>query len=146
MSRLVKLPTQEMGEVQLMLLTGWEGDWAALRSTVFGDQLSVVSRETVDHALHRLSRPLVDNLGIPPVGALRKVPPVSRRCWLRHRRKRQRACPIRGPECHIESSKMPWCFEPDGVEDELVRKMATQAIELWRQGVYVVVVEDCPSA
>jgi hypothetical protein len=144
----VKLPTQEMGEVQLMLLNGWEGEWARLRGTPIGELFSVVSREVVDHALHRLSRPLVDSLGIPPEGALRKVPAVSRQCWLRLRRPgMRRACPLQGPECDIRTTKpLPHCFEPDGIEDEALRRIATQAIELWRQGVYVVVVEETLNA
>ena len=141
MSRRVKLPTQEMGEIQLMLLDGWEEPWALLRDTLIGNQFSMVYREAVDHALHKLSRPLVDSLGIPPDGALRKVPEGSRLCWLRVRQGRQRECPIQGPECDIRSPKMPTCFEPDGFDDEAVRFIAARAIELWREGVYVVVVQ-----
>lgn len=146
MPRRVKLPTLEMGEVQLLLLTGWEEPWNRLRGTPFGDQLSVVSREAVDHALHGLSRPLVDSLGIPPVGALRKIPDESRECLLRRRGQNHRPCPLYGPECHVESPKMPWCFEPDGIEDEGVRRAAGLAIEQWRAGVYVVVVTETSNA
>lgn len=142
MSRLVKLPTREMGEVQLLLLSGWEKNWTVLKGTVFGDLLSVVSREAVDHALHGLSRPLVDVLGIPPEGALRKIPKGQGVCWHRVRRPGQRrACPIQGAECHLRAEKMPWCFEPT-VDDGEVRRVASKVIELWRQGVYVVVVEE----
>jgi len=145
-SRRVKLPTQEMGEVQLMLLDDWESPWDLLRGTPIGDQFSVVTREAINHALHRLSRPLVDSLGIPPEGALRKVPAVSRLCWLRLKRAgMRRSCPLQGPECTIRSPKMPICFEPDGIEDEATRTIATQVIGLWREKVYVVVVVSTPS-
>lgn len=139
----MKLSTREMGDLQLLLLTGWEEPWAHLRGTPFGDQLSVVSREVVDHALHRLSRPLVDSLGIPPEGALRKIPEASRLCLRRKRFQNNRPCPLQGPECHVLSPKMPWCFEPDDVESEEVRRAASLAIEHWRAGVYVVVVDEC---
>lgn len=142
MSRRVKLPTREMGEVQLLLLTGWEEPWDRLQGTPFGDLLSPVSREVVDHALHKLSRPLVDSLGIPPVGALRKVPEVSKHCWFRRRGENYPACPLRGPECHVLDPKMPWCFEPDGIADETARRAASMAVEQWRAGVYVVVVYE----
>jgi hypothetical protein len=141
MPRRVKLPTSEMGDVHLLLVDGWTEGWDVLKDTVFGAQVSVLSREVVDHALHRYSRPLVDALGIPPEGALRKVP---RLCW--HRRKRsdnQFACPLYDKhDCQTPSPKMPWCFEPDGGFDETVRKKASEAIELWREGVYVVVMEE----
>jgi hypothetical protein len=146
MPRRVKLPTSEMGELQLLLLTGWEEPWACLRGTPFGDLLSTASREAVDHALHKLSRPLVDSLGIPPVGALRKVPEESRVCLLRRPGPNRKACPIQGSECHIEAPKMPWCFEPDGIGDEAVRRAAGLAIEQWRAGVYVVVVTEVENA
>jgi hypothetical protein len=142
MSRSIKLITREKGELHLLLLTGWEGEWAILRGTVYGDLLSVISRDVVDHALHGWSRPLVDALGIPPDGALRKVPVAARWCWLKHKRPPHlRSCPLQGPECHHVAKKMPWCFEPTEADDS-IRRMAAKAIEQWREGVYVVVVEE----
>lgn len=148
MPRRVKLPTLEMGEVQLLLLDGWEKEWAVLEGTAFGDQFSTVAHEAVEHALRRLSRPLVDALGIPPAGALRKVPKVSRECFMRLKRAGlPRPCPLYDRfTCYPTAPEMQWCFEPDGVEDETARKMAARAIELWREEVYVVVVEEKPSA
>ena len=141
MSRRVKLPTLEMGEVQLLLLEGWEKDWALLKGTAFGDLFSEVPHEAVEHALRRLSRPLVDALGIPPEGALRKVPAASRECFMRPRRAGKRPCPLYDRfRCYPTAPEMQWCFEPDAIEDEDVRRMAARAIELWREGVYVVVV------
>lgn len=139
MPRRVKLPTLEMGEVQLFLLDGWEEPWTLLQGTPIGNQISMVTKEAVNHALHRLSRPLVDSLGIPPQGALRKVPLVSQSCWMKRPKGNRRACSIQGPECTIRSPKVPVCFEPDGIEEESLRKVSAQAIELWREGVYVVV-------
>lgn len=141
MPRRVKLPTVEMGDVHLFLVDDWTAGWEVLQGTVFGAQVSVVSREAVNHALHRLSRPLVDSLGIPPEGALRKVP---KQCW--HRRKQSDipyACPLYDKRtCLTTSPDMPWCFEPEGGFDGVVRKKASEAISLWREGVYVVVVME----
>lgn len=115
---------------------GWESEWEPLRDMLVGDQFSSCSQEALDHALHGLCRPLVDALGIPPAGALRKLLKESREC---HRR---RKCPLYLPRCCLlDSSKMPWCFEPDGLADG-VRETATRAIELWREGVYLVVVKE----
>lgn len=141
MPRRVKLPTLEMGEIQLLLVDDWSHGWEVLQGTVFGEQVSVVSREVVDHALHRYSRPLVDTLGIPPDGALRKVP---RECWRRLKREENpRACILYDKgRCLTTSPDMPWCFEPDGDFDEVIRKKGAEAIELWHEGVYIVVVED----
>ncbi len=141
MPRRVRLPTLEMGDIELLLIDGWTAGWGKLQGTLFGNLISVVSREVVNHALHRFSRPLVDNLGIPPEGALRKVP---RQCW--NRKKRPGVlykCPLYDKRaCQPISPDMPWCFEPDDVPDKAIRKKAAEAIELWHEGVYVVVVED----
>lgn len=141
MARKIKLPTREMGELEMLLIREragqWEPDWEPLRGTVFGDQFSVVSKEVMDQGLERWSKPIVDALGIPPSGALKKIPPVSRECFLR------RTCPLYDPKrCFPEARNMPWCFEPDGVADPLVRHTATRAFEFWRERVYLVVVKE----
>lgn len=137
----MKLPTLEMGEIEVLTIDEkdgkWEPDWEPLRGTRIGDQFSVVARQTIDHALHGLSRPLVDALGIPPSGALLKLPQDARECRLRRR------CPFYEPkQCHPRASKMPWCYEPDGIDDDLERLAAAKAIEEWRQGVYLVIVRE----
>jgi hypothetical protein len=137
----MKLPTLERGEIIVLAISvkdgKWEPDWEPIRGTAFGDQITVVSRETLDHALHGFSRPLSRALGIPPAGALKKVPKASRQCYVRSK------CPFVDPRaCRPEATKMPWCFEPDGFDDENVRRTATQAIEQWREGVYVLAVTD----
>lgn len=114
----------------------WEPEWEPLRGTVFGDQFSVISKETLEHALKRWSRPLVDALGIPPVGALKKIPVEGRECF------RRGTCRLyNAKQCFPEAKNMAWCFEPDGVADETVRYAATRAFEYWRDGVYLVVVQ-----
>jgi hypothetical protein len=141
MSRQVRLPTLEMGDLQVLLVftvgNEWEPEWEPLRGTIFGDQFSVIPKEAVDHAFHRLSKPMTKALGIQPRGALRKIPLESRMCFRRNK------CPMFDrKQCFPEARNMPWCFEPDGVEPESVRQLATQAIELWRRGIYIVVVQD----
>lgn len=142
MPRRVKLPTLERGDIHLLLVDGWSGGWEVLRGTIFGNLISVVSREAVDHALHRLSRPLVNALGIPPEGALRKVP---RQCWHRQKHPPERlyACPLYDKhDCQAISENMSWCFEPEGDFSVVVRKKAAETIGLWREGVYVVVMME----
>jgi hypothetical protein len=129
-----------MGELRLLLINEengeWEAEWEPLRGTVFGDQFTVATKETINHALNRYSRPLVHRLGPTPEGALKKIPPVSRECF------RRKICPLYVPNlCFPESKNMPWCFEPDGVADPNVRYAATRAIEQWRDRVYLVVVQ-----
>lgn len=130
-----------MGELRLLLIFEeeegrWESEWEPLRGTVFGEQFSFVTKEALDHAMHRYSRPLVDSLGPIPAGALKKIPQVSRECF------RRKVCPLYIAErCFPESKNMPWCFEPDGVADPSVRFAATRAIEQWRDHVYLVVVK-----
>lgn len=146
MARLVKIPTHEMGELKLLLIRTekdgtWESEWEPLRGTLFGDLLSVVPKAAVDHALHRLSRPLVDALGLPPEGALRKIPEEQRRCFRREK------CPFFDErKCFPEAKNMPWCFESDGVAEDLVRAAATEAIVRWRDRTYLVVIQEDPHA
>lgn len=139
----MKLPTLERGELQLLVIWERKGVWEDfqnLRGTRIGDQLSVVSQNAYDHALHRLSRPLVDSLGIPPAGALRKLPQAARECEKRSK------CPLYKPsECHPLAKKLPWCFEPGGFADEdPAREQAARLIQEWAQGVYVAVIEEEP--
>lgn len=141
MARHIKLPTREMGEVRLLLIQQeaggtWEDEWELLRETPFGTQFSVISKEVLDHALHRWSKPLVDALGIPPAGALKKIPKVSRECI-----KRSHCIQYEAKNCFPEAKAMPWCYEPDGVNDETVRQTATRAIQEWRDGVHLVVIQ-----
>jgi len=132
----MKLPTLERGEIEVLALEGWEPEWASLEGTVYGRQFTPIPRATLDHALHGFSRPLSQALGIPPAGALCKVPEPSRACYVRGK------CPFfEGRHCHPQATKMPWCFEPD-IEDPVVRNAVGRAIELWREGVYVLVVTD----
>lgn len=141
MTRQVKLSTREMGDLHLLLIREeggcWESEWEPLRGTVFGNQFTTISKETLDHGLNRYSRPLVDALGISPEGALKKIPLESRECF------RRRVCPLYEPKnCFPEAKNMPWCFEPDGVASEGVRYAATRAFEQWRDRVYLVVIKE----
>lgn len=145
MSRRVKIKT-EIGVITLELLREvgvdgeWEPEWEPLRGTVFGDQFSFVEHDTVEGALRGLTLPLVRKLGIQPVGALKKISKQSREC------QRKSQCPLYSPkECFPEAKNMPWCFEPEGVELPEVRSKATRAIETWREGVYIVVVQRDPN-
>ena len=138
----MNLDSHEMGRITLLAIKvgkdgQWEPDWEPLRGSVFGGLFSPISKEILDHALHGLSRPLSEALGLPPSGALRKIPKPSRECFLRHR------CTFYEPkQCLVGAPKRPWCFEPDKIQGESVRIAATKAIEEWEQGVYLVVVAD----
>jgi hypothetical protein len=112
----------------------WEPEWEPLRGTPFGDLFSGIPKGVLDHALHGWSWPLAQALGLSPEGCLIKVPRKSRECY------RRRKCSLYiERDCHLKAKKMSWCFEPDGVEEEIVRKAASKAIEEWRQGVYIVI-------
>ncbi len=138
MSRKIKFITKELGDVHLLAIWErggqWEPEWEPLRGTRMGDQFTQIRQAVLDQALIKHLRPLVEALGIPPAGALRKLPLEQRACYQRN------TCALFGKECHPFSPKMPWCFEPEGVADEKVRKATALAIECWREGVYLVVV------
>jgi hypothetical protein len=136
MPRRVKIPTQEKGDLHLLLVEDWK-DFESLRDTIFGNQFSIVPQDAVYHALHRYSRPIVSRLGIPPEGALRKIP---RECWYSKKRSQERKCSLYDKhQCFVTSKNLPTCFEPEEPSEE-VRRKAAEVISLWREGVYVVVI------
>lgn len=135
MPRRLQIPSLEMGTLQLYLIYSyggnWEQEWAPMKDVL---DLPCVSKETMDHALHGWTKPLVDALGPPPKGRLVLLPRSARACA--HRA----TCPSHDPKaCGPLLKKMPWCFEPDGLE---ARLLATEVIKYWREEVYVVVVEE----
>jgi len=137
MGRRIKFITPQMGDLHLYAIWekggSWEDPWEILRETRIGDQFSRVSQDALDHALNKYHRPLVDQLGIPPKGALRKL--GSTECLLRH------SCTFYEPSsCQTQAKHLSHCFELDGIEDPAIRQIAYQAIEYWRSSIYVVVV------
>ena len=139
MSRRLKLPTLELGELSILAIREiggqWEPEWEPLRGTLFGDLFSVVPKEALDHALNGWSWPLTKILGLSPEGALIKIPKGSRQCY------RRRECSLYiKRDCHVTAKKMPWCFEPAEVAEDSLRRAASKAIEEWRQGVYLIVI------
>ena len=140
MPRRLKIVTLEMGRVELQLIyqTGevWESEWRALQGTDIGNLFPVVSDEVANHAIRGWSKPLIESLGLPPQGALRKIPHTQQVCTYRDR------CPYYDShKCVPTSKKMPDCFQPGSV-DESARSIAYEAIRLWREGVYIVVVQE----
>lgn len=141
MSRRVTIPTQELGDLKTLLIYSedgiWEAEWQCLQGTRVGDQLTVVPLTIVDHALRGWTYPLVSALGVPPVGALKKLPLASKVCQLR------KSCTFYDNlQCFPEAKKLPWCYEPDGFDSVLVSKTTARAIMEWREGVYLIVVKN----
>ena len=135
----MRLVTKEKGPIEVLIVYStagtWEDDWEPLRGTPWGDLVTVVSKEAMDHALHGWSWPLAKALGLPPRSALRKVPVAGRECA------QKETCPLFLPKnCHPSSDTLPWCFEPAGAGP--LAPFASKLVQTWREGVYVVVVED----
>ena len=138
MPRRLTIPSAEMGPVELYLIYEydgtWEEEWQPLQGAM---DLPVVTRAVIEHALKGWTRPLADNLGPPPKGQLRRLP--SRRCAL-EKPEDKKPCPLHDERrCLLLSSKMPWCFEPNGISPG---NLAGEIVKLWRQEVYVVVVQE----
>lgn len=138
MSRRIKVKTQEKGTLELLVVWAkdgaWEDEWEPLRGTPWGDLVSVVPEEAMEHALHGWSKPLVTALGLPPEGGLRKLPVEGKLCM------RRKTCPLHNvKKCYPIAEELPWCYEPDGVASEEVRAAASKLIQTWHEGVYVVV-------
>jgi hypothetical protein len=129
-----------MGMVELYLIYEekgvWEPPWLVLQGMGVVEGVSSLPRAEMEQALIGWTRPLVDTLGPPPQGMLLKLPPSTRLCATREH------CPFHQPKaCGHSLPKMPWCFVPDGVEDD-VRPLLAELIKLWREGVYVLVVQE----
>lgn len=141
MSRRLKLATSEMGPLELFVIYDyngtWETHWQPIQHEEVSGLLTTVSKEVYDHALLGWTKPFITALGLSPEGALRKLPRAQQQCEVRKR------CPFYDKRrCVVTSSKMPWCYEPDGIEDGGKRRLIAEIIGEWRQGVYVVVVHS----
>lgn len=140
MPRRVKVRTQELGHVELFLIYEtkglWEEEWRPLQGNLpVRDVLTVVSGETMRHCLKGWSSPFVKALGLPPYGCLIKIPSDLARC---HNREK---CPFFDrTACLPTAKKMPSCFEPESSEEE--RPLLTELVRLWKEGVYVVLVQE----
>jgi hypothetical protein len=138
--RRLKILTREAGplELQLIYQVGdmWEAAWAPLQNTEFASLFSTVTDEVMNHAIRGYTKPFVTALGLQPQGALRKLPKEHQRCEHVER------CPYYdAANCSPSSKKMPDCFQPKNVVEE-ARTLAYEAIRLWRDAVYIVVVQE----
>lgn len=144
MSRRLKLHTRELGPLELFFIyqTGslWEAEWAPFQRTSFASLLPVISDEVVNHALRGWTQPFIQALGLAPSGALRKVPKEHQQCDHRAR------CPFYAPsDCQPTGKRLPNCFQPEHLTDQ-VGVLAYEVIRLWRESVYVVVVQESADA
>lgn len=136
----MRIPTVQKGFVDVLRIQEradgtWEEEWEPLRHTALASLVSRMTQRELDHGLNGFSKPFVDALGIAPEGALKKVP--SQECSSRQ------GCPFYiKKKCEVSSKDLPWCFKPEGVEGEDRKHAAAQAVFLWRDKVYLVVVHD----
>ena len=141
MPRRLKITAREMGPIELQLIyqTGdmWETTWAPLQDSAIAALLPVVSDETMTHAIRGWTKPLVTALGLPPQGALRKMPKEHQQCEHRAR------CPFyMAANCVPTAKKLPDCFQSENLGTPEARILVYEAIRLWREGVYIVVVKE----
>lgn len=117
----------------------WEDEWKPLQGTDFAALFTAFPKAVMDHALWGYSKPLVSALGLPPAGALRKVPHPQ--CSARV------GCPFYEPrDCVPTGKKLPHCYRPEGLPAEDSRGLAYEAVRLWQDGVYIAVVEEAADA
>lgn len=138
----MKLETLEKGLLDVYAVTEsasgeWEPGWESLRTSVFGPLISRVPRSALNHVLNGLSGPFVAALVVPPEAALTKLP--SPACA------KQQGCPLyQKRRCILSCKKLPWCFEPKGVDElgSTTRRVAAECVFLWKEGVHVIAVYD----
>jgi len=132
--RRLTIPSREMLRIELYLIYSydgiWEEEWRLFQGAL---DLPEVDKEVMDQALTGWTKPLVDQLGPPPEGRLRKLP--SREC------EHNKTCPFyKAAMCTVLAKDMPWCFEPQGVP--LAAGLSAKVIQFWREGVYVLVINE----
>lgn len=138
MPRRLKVQTAEMGPLELFLVyqygADYEPTWKSLQGNPLAALFTVVPQSTMDHALKGFSRPLVQSLGLPPAGCLRKIPNTCRECAHRG------DCQFYDvTACLPTAKKLPNCYQPSGVEAESAQ-LGHEVVFYWREGVYIVVV------
>lgn len=141
MPRRLTLRPRELGKLDLYLIYDmagtWEPAWRALQGHAVATLFANVSKTVMDQALVGWTRPLVDAIGLQPQGSLLKLPLAAKECETRSR------CPLYSPkECTPTAKKMPWCYTPDGFGTDELRRLVGEAISMWREGVYLVVVTE----
>jgi hypothetical protein len=137
-SRGLTLNTREMGKIGLLLVYDfdgtWEEEWRPLQGHPMAKLLVSAPHDTIEHAILGYSLPLTNALRLSPKELIHKLP--SREC------EKAKTCPLYIKDhCLPTSKQMPWCFEPSGFS-EPVRRLVAELIRLWREGVYVVVVQQ----
>ena len=137
MGRRLTLKTHEMGDVELYLIyqygETWEDEWIPIQGDPLTTLLTIITQENWDNALKGWTAPLTKSLGLPPEGALRKLP--TSLCY------RRKLCPFYQKKiCVPLHPKMPWCFEPESIAEVNARCLGSELIKLWREGVYILVV------
>lgn len=117
-----------------------DGDlWGALRpleGTSWGDQIPVVSGDSLSHALHGKPKPLREMLGPPPIRRTLRIAREERLC---HELQRG-VCDMAGPHCIPGSMQLPACYVPP-TEDRALRQCATAVAQAWDEGRYVFLVD-----
>ncbi len=137
----MKVQTNEMGRLDLFLIYEQEGAWEEEWRDLQGEpsivsQLPKVTKETMENAFRGWTRPFVDALGPAPSGLLLTIPRSTRECV-----KRDSCIFFRAADCFSTAKKLPWCFEPSGF-NPAVTKLLAECVKLWREGVYIVVVQE----
>lgn len=138
MARRLTLPTLEMGNLEVFLIyqygDEWEEEWRPLQGHKITELFSVVSKEVSDFALKRYSKPLVKALSFAPEGALSRMP--NQQCY-----RRDHCTFYEKKVCLPKHKKLPTCYSPEGIDSPEARILASEVVRLWREGVYVVVVQ-----
>lgn len=132
--REINLEDTEQGVVKLLVAVPREDEpWgvlAPLRGTSWGDQVAIVSGESLSHALHGWATPLMREIGPEPRHRAKRVPKL---CVL------LKGCAGAGPGCK-PGVDVPACYEPPEAPPG-ASWVVTRMVLAWREGRYVVVVD-----
>ena len=131
----VKIQSNEWGEILLLrVIPHNDNSWGVLdplKGTPWGDQIVVLSGETLSHALHGYTLPLVRELGNPPETRAKRIPDEVGKCRLATGQ-----CNMVTIHCR-PGKNLPVCYEAPGSQSRLASFVA----QAWMEGRYVIVVD-----
>lgn len=110
------------------------GSLAPLKDTKWAEYVPQVKGESMSHALHGYLKPLLDEIGPEPRLITKKIPENAGKCAL------YKSCLTAEPKCN-PAGPPPECYEAPADSYE-VSLAATLLVLLWKEGAWVVVVED----
>lgn len=142
MSRTVTISHQKWDNYPLEVIKikedGSWGEWEVLREHPIAKLFSYTDSHTWEDALAGHSMPLIKGLGLPPSGSLIKTEKDILLCFHKD------TCAAHDKQRCLGHKNPPACYSANAGSDDLedmLRIQMTKVLQLWRDGIYILVVD-----